>query len=108
MTYPYMRALHENMILFLNKEGLDDCDIWSGDMSKEEQLDNFGIYLGEGRVTVNGGTGIISLSKELPSGHGHGVVRGILSFQTNTPPAWDKEDDSQFVQFCKDKGIELL
>lgn len=39
---------------FLVSKGLNSWDTWTGRLSKREQLDAFGFYMGKGAVTVDG------------------------------------------------------
>lgn len=48
--------------LFLVGKGLKVWDVWTGRLTKAEQLEAFGFYMGKGLVTVDGGSDEISMT----------------------------------------------
>ena len=54
LTYAQRATLAENITFFLIGKGLDVLGTFEGKLTKKEQMNAFGFYMGKGTIIVNG------------------------------------------------------
>lgn len=74
---------------FLVKKGLKSWGVWFGKLTKSEQINSFGFYIGKGQIEVNGEKDYIAMTIRVCFGSDHADVffasaqTGWLSIEGN-------------------------
>lgn len=107
MNYLQREDLAQKIGFFLVSQGLKVWDNWEGRLTKKEQLDAFGFYLGKGTIIVSGEFDNISMRIKVAFGQDYDDVRGISARYQEHTAAWDNAGKSQFRDYCKFNDIQV-
>lgn len=109
MNWQQREELARKIGMFLVGKGLKVWDIWVGRLTKKEQLEAFGFYLGKGLIEVDGETDGVKMSIKIAFGQDIDVKRGISARfdEHGLAPAFDNDCKSQFRDYCNQNNITI-